>query len=142
MPKKILIMGLSTSGKTTLARSIYSLLYSRDISVNWFNADIIRRKYNDWDFTDVGRMRQCERMIDFAENSDSVYTICDFIAPYKKIRDKFNPDILIWMDTISESKYKDTDIIFEPPIFYDFRIIEKNSDKWSRIIVDKILTLV
>ena len=47
--KKILIMGLPGSGKTTLARDL-----SYELNADWINADKIRKKYKDWDFMVVG----------------------------------------------------------------------------------------
>lgn len=139
MAVTILIMGLSTSGKTTLARSLVSLFNDIGKNVEWFNADDIRKKYNDWDFSEEGRLRQCDRMIELCNTSKADYIICDFIAPLKKIRDKFKPDYLIWMDTIKESKYKNTDIIFEPPTHCDIRVSTKNSEKWATTIFHKII---
>ena len=54
---KILICGLPGSGKTTLAKPLANLLGGI-----WINADAIREKYNDWDFSPEGRLRQAQRM--------------------------------------------------------------------------------
>ena len=79
MTQRILIMGLPGSGKTYLAKALKeyleangSISYDRALrediladlncQVNWFNADDIRRKYNDWDFSNDGRIRQSIRM--------------------------------------------------------------------------------
>lgn len=135
---KILIMGLSTSGKTTLARSLFNLLKDNKLSVEWFNADVTRKRYDDWDFSEEGRVRQCERMILMCDNSTAQYIICDFIAPLKIIRDKFQPGYLIWVDTITESRYKDTDAIFEPPSSFNLRVITKDSEYWAREIYKEL----
>ena len=50
MSRKILVMGLPGAGKTTLAASLTALMFCHDVV--WFNADTIRKKYNDWDFRD------------------------------------------------------------------------------------------
>ena len=52
---KILIMGLPGSGKTTLASYLVPMLKAK-----WLNADQIRKKYNDWDFSNRGRLRQAK----------------------------------------------------------------------------------
>ena len=50
-------MGLPGSGKTTLAKNIV-----RKLNSEWLNADKIRGKYNDWDFSKDGIIRQVKRM--------------------------------------------------------------------------------
>lgn len=118
---KILIFGLSGSGKTTLANNLFKklkTLYYTEL----FNADAIRTQYNDWDFSVDGRIRQANRINSLAINSKAYIVICDFIAPTQSIRDNFNADFVIWIDTIQKSNYLDTDKIFEPPDKYDLRI--------------------
>ncbi len=50
-------MGLPGSGKTTLAKKVMRLL-----KADWLNADKIRGKYNDWDFSREGIIRQVKRI--------------------------------------------------------------------------------
>ena len=57
-------MGLPGSGKTTLAKKIVKLL-----KADWLNADKIRGKYNDWDFSKTGIIRQVKRMKILAKKS-------------------------------------------------------------------------
>ena len=64
MPKKILVMGLPGSGKTTVAKKLKKIL-----NADWINADAVRKKYNDWDFSKRGVLRQAKRMRDIAEKS-------------------------------------------------------------------------
>lgn len=109
---KVLIFGLSGSGKTTLAKPFAELIGGVHI-----NADVIRRKYNDWDFSPEGRMRQADRM---KYLSDGVVmagkvAIADFICPTEKLRQHFSPNFTVWMDTITESPYEDTNAMFEAP---------------------------
>jgi len=121
-----MIMGLSGSGKTALASRLEASLKSMGKSVMWINADKIRTLYQDWDFSHEGRIRQAKRLSDLANVSDDDYTIVDFVAPLQESRDIFNADFTIWMDTITVSKYEDTDKIFEAPTKYDLRIQDHN----------------
>lgn len=155
--KKILIMGLPGAGKTVMAEALKKRLeISTEIplntlaqcevapmfyrhSVKWFNADEVRKKYNDWDFSHEGRLRQSLRMAEFALASQADYVICDFVAPLPEMRHNFKADWVIWMDTITQGRYEDTNKAFIPPELYDFRITEKDADKWSDFIADHII---
>jgi hypothetical protein len=107
--------------------------------VKWFNADEVRKTYNDWDFSKEGRIRQSLRMAEFALKSHADYVICDFVAPLPEMRHNFKADWVIWMDTIDEGRYEDTNKAFVAPDVYDFRITEKDAAKWSDFIADHIL---
>ena len=122
---KILIMGLPGSGKTYLAERLQPLL-----NAAWYNADVVRKMANDWDFSSEGRIRQSMRMKTFAdfEKSNNRYVICDFVCPTKKTKETFDPDIIIWMNTISEGRFEDTNKMFEEPLNVDFLITEMNED--------------
>jgi len=135
MTIKILICGLPTSGKTTLSQSLQPLLKDCD----YLNGDIIRRATNDWDFTVEGRLRQASRFKEMSDKCTSKYCLMDFICPLPEMRHILNADWIIWIDTINESIYEDTNKMFIKPEKYDFRITEKNSDKWSKFISEYIL---
>ncbi len=126
---RILIIGLSGSGKTTLAKEL-----SVSLNAMHLNADELRTKYNDWDFSDAGRLRQAHRIKNLSDKYDLV--VCDFIAPKAIHRYIVGADILIWMDTVKSSQYKDTDKIFETPVDYNYKVTEKDAQKWTKVIVD------
>jgi hypothetical protein len=152
MTKRILLMGLPGSGKTYLAQHILEHLQDayvvnenelapfNKVKVGWLNADNVRKKYNDWDFSHEGRIRQSMRMRELADSmTDMDYVICDFVAPLVEMRNNFKADWTIWVDTIDKGRYEDTNKAFIPPEVYDFRITEQNSEKWGEFIASHIL---
>ena len=139
MTKRILIMGLPGSGKTTLAESLKRELLKADKSVIWFNADDVRKQYNDWDFSHKGRIRQADRMKILTELSLAEFAICDFVAPLPEQRDLFDAAWTVWVDTISEGRFADTNQIFVPPEKYDFRVTEQDSQRWAKLITSQII---
>ena len=139
MTKRILIMGLPGSGKTTLAESLKVEFLAADKSVSWFNADDVRKQYNDWDFSHEGRVRQAGRMKILTGLSLAEFAICDFVAPLPEQRDLFDAAWTVWVDTISEGRFADTNQIFVPPEKYDFRVTEQDSQRWAKMIVSQII---
>ena len=153
-------MGLPGSGKTYLATALKKYLEdfsnvnhmpmeqllhmelpptSWQAKVDWFNADEIRKRFNDWDFSREGRIRQSLRMAEFALKCTGDFVICDFVAPLVEQRNNFKADWTIWVDTIDEGRFEDTNKAFIPPEVYDFRVTEQNADKWAEFIGTHIL---
>jgi adenylylsulfate kinase len=120
-------MGLPGAGKTRLAQKLLTLLDDCE----WYNADEVRKNYNDWDFSREGRIRQAQRMRELADRSTSKYVICDFVAPLAEQRNIFAADVLVWVDTVKRSNYKDTDAVFEMPENYHIRVVNKDSELWA-----------
>ena len=128
-------MGLPGSGKTYLAQHLLEHLQNDKKRVAWLNADDVRKKYNDWDFSTEGRIRQSHRMRELADSyTDMDYVICDFVAPLVEMRNNFKADWCVWMDTIDAGRFEDTNRAFIAPEVYDFRITEQNAEKWSEFI--------
>jgi len=135
--KRILVMGLPGSGKTTFSQNLVKKLMLTH-SVSWFNADSVREQFNDWDFSPEGRERQMKRMIDLSNSSGSDFTICDFVCPTDELRKSFNADITIWMDTITEGRFEDTNKVFQRPSDVTYHITDW-SDSWVKAIAADLI---
>ena len=124
--KKILIMGLPGSGKTTLAKLLVPMF-----NAVWLNADEVRKEANDWDFSEKGRLIQANRMKRLAQEAidSNRNVIADFVCPTQHTRDDFGADYIIWMDTIKEGRFEDTNKMFEQPNKTDIKITKFLSDE-------------
>ena len=128
-------MGLPGAGKTTIANEMAPILKAKRV-----NADEIRKAANDWDFSEEGRIRQSKRM---AENAiklknEGNYVIADFICPTPEARNLFPADIIIWVDTIKEGRFDDTNQMFVKPEKYDFHVTSQDAKLWASKIVKEI----
>ena len=136
--KKILIFGLPGSGKSTIGNKL-----SQKLDCIHLNADEVRERFNDWDFSEDGRLRQAYRMKQLAEETKSQYVILDFVCPKKEYRDIISPDISIFMNTIKKGRFKNTNVIFEEPendelIDYIFKTFD--SDQHVQNILKNLIT--
>ena len=132
---KILICGLPGSGKSTLAEPFAKL-----INGVWINADTVRKRYDDWDFSPEGRIRQANRM---KHLSDGVIlagkiAVADFVCPTDKAREEFSADYIVWMDTIKKGRFEDTNKMFVKPDKYDFHVTTQDAKNWAPKILKEI----
>jgi adenylylsulfate kinase len=128
----IQIIGLPGSGKTTLAKAL-----KERINAIHLNADEVRADINsDLGFSIEDRLEQSRRLGAMARllSSQGYDVIVDFVCPTEDARLVFGkPDILIWMDTIHEGRFLDTNKLWESPstcnyIVEDFAPVEDMVD--------------
>ncbi len=129
-------MGLPGAGKTTLANELGPLLKAKRL-----NADEVRKAANDWDFSEEGRKRQAKRMAEFALKlkEEGNYVVADFICPTPEARNLFPADFIIWVDTIKEGRFEDTNQMFVKPTKYDFHVTTQDAKHWAPKIIKEII---
>jgi len=136
MKRKILIMGLPGSGKTTLAEKLIQKL-----NAAWFNADAVRQDiYSELGFDYEDRIKHATRMgklCDWATLGGG-YAVADFICPTKETRKAFNADFTIWVNRIDEGRYADTNKMFEKPEDYDIKLEGGTSEEWVKAVTKKL----
>ena len=121
-------MGLPGAGKTTLANELAPKLNAKRL-----NADEVRKAANDWDFSEEGRTRQAKRMADFALKlkEEGNYVVADFICPTPEARNLFPADYVVWVDTIKEGRFDDTNKMFVKPDKFDFHVTSQDAKNWA-----------
>ena len=134
----IQIIGLPGSGKTELAKAL-----KERINAIHLNADEVRATVNsDLGFTHEDRIEQARRMGEMARliaKQGVAPVIVDFVCPTELTRAAFGkPNILIWMDTISEGRFEDTNKIWEDPqsTYLSFIDHKLNAEEKASVIID------
>ena len=128
-------MGLPGAGKTTLANELGPYLNAKRL-----NADEVRKAANDWDFSEEGRKRQAKRMAEFALKlkNEGNFVVADFICPTPAARELFPADFIIWVDTINEGRFEDTNQMFVRPEKYNFHVTTQDAKFWVPKILEEI----
>ena len=128
-------MGLPGAGKTTLAETLAPMINAKRL-----NADEVRKAANDWDFSPEGRTRQARRMADFALKlkSEGNYVVADFICPTPEARKLFPADYVVWVDTIKEGRFEDTNQMFIKPEKYNFHVTSQDAQLWAPKIFEDL----
>ena len=128
-------MGLPGSGKTTLANELGPMLNAKRL-----NADEVRKAANDWDFSEEGRKRQAKRMAEHAIKlkGEGNNVIADFICPTPEARNLFPADYIVWLDTIKEGRFEDTNQMFVKPEKYDCHVTTQDAKVWALKIAEDL----
>ena len=128
-------MGLPGAGKTTLANELAKLIECKRL-----NADEVRKAANDWDFSEEGRKRQAKRMSNEALKikKDGNNVIADFICPTPEARELFPADYNVWVDTIKEGRFEDTNQMFVKPNKFDFHVTTQDAKLWASKIKEDL----
>ena len=66
------------------------------------------------------------------------YVIADFICPTPQARSLFPADYIIWVDTIKEGRFEDTNKMFVKPNKYDFHVTTQDAKNWAFKILEEI----
>tara|TARA_Y100000361_G_C11159602_1_gene346301 strand:- start:867 stop:1670 length:804 start_codon:yes stop_codon:yes gene_type:complete len=136
MKRKILIMGLPGSGKTTLAEKLVKRL-----SAAWFNADAVRQDiYSELGFSQEDRISHAKRMGKLCKwaSMNGGYAVADFVCPTEETRQAFNADFIVWVNRIEEGRYEDTNKMFEEPENYDIKLKDGTPEEWLELVIDKL----
>ena len=66
------------------------------------------------------------------------YVIADFICPTPEARSLFPADYVIWVDTIKEGRFDDTNKMFVKPDKFDFHVTTQDAKNWAPKILKEI----
>ena len=63
--------------------------------------------------------------------------VADFVAPTDQARMEYNADFTVWMDTIEEGRFADTNKMFVPPSYCDYHV-----EKWFTDTHEQLMPVV
>ncbi len=135
----IQIIGLPGSGKTELAKAL-----KERINAIHLNADEVRATVNsDLGFAVEDRIEHARRLGETARlisKQGVAPVIVDFVCPTELTRAAFGkPDIFIYMDTIKQGRFEDTNKMFEAPDKYDWSFLNHtlSPDEKASVVIEE-----
>ena len=70
--------------------------------------------------------------------SEGNNVIADFICPTPEARNLFPADYIVWVDTIKEGRFEDTNQMFVKPENYNFHVTTQDAKLWAPKIAEKL----
>ena len=138
--RKILIMGLPGSGKTTLAKALL-----RRLNAVHFNADAVRQEISrDLGFSEADRVEHARRMGWLCDRVYEAggYAVADFICPTVETRAAFEKEgaaFIVWVDRIEKGRFEDTNRLFQPPERCDIRVTADGTPEyWAEQVANRL----
>jgi len=64
--------------------------------------------------------------------------VADFVCPTEAARTEFAADYVVWMDTIEEGRYEDTNAMFEKPVDVNYHVNGWFNDTHAQLV--KVVT--
>ena len=79
-------------------------------------------------------------MADFAKKlkEEGNFVVADFVCPTPEARALFPADFIIWVDTIKEGRFDDTNKMFVKPDKFDYHVTTQDAKNWAPKIVKEI----
>jgi adenylylsulfate kinase len=110
------------------------------INAKRLNADEVRKEANDWDFSEEEEQDRQEEWLDFALKlkEGGNFVVADFICPTPEARALFPADFIIWVDTIKEGRFDDTNKMFVKPDKFDYHVTTQDAKNWAPKIIKEI----
>ena len=142
MTVKVLIMGLSGSGKTSFAVRLHDALARARLNGAHINADLVREATGNWDFSEEGRIESSKWMAKSAAQILDEFAmdviIYDTIACLEEQREILDADITVVMGTLKSSAYPDTDAAFQEPNHGIFIESYDEVDEAIEVVIEQI----
>jgi adenylylsulfate kinase len=126
---KIVIIGLPGSGKSRLTAELCKCAWRTGVNIFSIDADVVRAGLSsDLGFSRADRLEQARRMAAVGKlfhDGGAVPVVMNLVCPTQETRQHFKDCVMIWLDTVKESRFPDTDALFQPATDADIIISEK-----------------